>query len=144
MGPRFPPELVFEATFAHKFCLLPPTTPPHDHLSFTAGNGCANFMGAWHFLVLLLENPHAHKILPFRGGFWTFLEGGVEVPFLFLWAWVFFSESSCLFEKESFHTSCFPVNRYFHIPVAFLAFSLVPSFSMATPADRRGEKNSYL
>ena len=24
------------------------------------------------------------------GGFWAFLEGGVEVPILFLWAWGFF------------------------------------------------------
>ena len=34
-----------------------------------AGNGCANFMGAWHFWFFLLENLHAHKIPPFRGGF---------------------------------------------------------------------------
>ena len=42
------------------------------------------------FWFFLLENPHAHKIPPFRGGFWNFLEGGVEVPILFLWAWGFF------------------------------------------------------
>ena len=34
------------------------------------------------FWFFLLENPHAHKIPPFRGGFWVFLEGGVEVPIL--------------------------------------------------------------
>ena len=28
------------------------------------------------FCFFLLENPHAHKIPPFRGGFWVFLEGG--------------------------------------------------------------------
>ena len=29
------------------------------------------------FGFFLLENPHAHKIPPFRGGgFWDFLEGG--------------------------------------------------------------------
>ena len=33
-----------------------------------ARNGCANFMGAWHFLVLSAGNHHAHKIPPFRGG----------------------------------------------------------------------------
>ena len=33
-------------------------------------------MGAWHFLVLSVGKPHAHKIPPFRGGFWVFLEGG--------------------------------------------------------------------
>ena len=61
-----------------------------------AGNGCANFMGAWHFWFVLLENPHAHKIPPFRGGFWVFLEGGVEVPILFLWAQGFFRDFGSL------------------------------------------------
>ena len=28
------------------------------------------------FWFFLLENPHAHKIPPFRGGFWVFSEGG--------------------------------------------------------------------
>ena len=58
-----------------------------------AGNGCANFMGAWHFWFFLLGYPHAHKIPPFfwGGGFWAFLEGiRVEVPILFFWAWGFF------------------------------------------------------
>ena len=43
------------------------------------------------FGPFLLENPHAHKIPPFRGGscfFWK--GGGVEVPILFLWARGFF------------------------------------------------------
>ena len=40
---------------------------------------------------LFLENPHAHKIPPFRGGVLGFLKGGgVEVPILFFWAWGFF------------------------------------------------------
>ena len=42
------------------------------------------------FWFFLLENPRAHKIPRFRGGSWVFLEGGVEVPILFLWAWGFF------------------------------------------------------
>ena len=43
------------------------------------------------FWFFLLENPHAHKIPPFRRGCWGFLEGGgVEVPILFLWPWGFF------------------------------------------------------
>ena len=46
-----------------------------------AGNGCANFMGAWHFLFFLLENPHAHKFPPFSGGLGVCWRGGVEVPF---------------------------------------------------------------
>ena len=45
------------------------------------------------FGLFLLENPHAHKIPPFRGGSWFFLEGGVEVPILFLWAWGFFRKN---------------------------------------------------
>ena len=42
------------------------------------------------FWFSLLENPRAHKILPFRGGFWASSEGGVELPILFLWARGFF------------------------------------------------------
>ena len=34
----------------------------------------AIFMGAWNCCVLLQEN-YAHKIPPFREGFWTFLKG---------------------------------------------------------------------
>ena len=42
-----------------------------------AGNGCANFMGAWHFLVLCAEKPQgAHENPPFRGEVLDFLEGG--------------------------------------------------------------------
>ena len=54
-----------------------------------AGKGCANFMGAWHFLFFLLETPMPIKFL-LLGGVVVFLEGGVEVPILFLWAWGFF------------------------------------------------------
>ena len=37
------------------------------------------------FWFFLLENPHAHKIPPFRGGFWVFLEegGGWKCQFYF-------------------------------------------------------------
>ena len=49
-----------------------------------AGNGCAKFMGAWHFWVLSAGNPHAHKIPRFRRGFvFFFWEGGLEVPTIF-------------------------------------------------------------
>ena len=38
------------------------------------------------FCLFLLENPHAHKIPPFRGGgSGCSLKGEVEVPILFLW-----------------------------------------------------------
>ena len=51
------------------------------------GDGCTNFMGAWHFLVL------SAKFLLLGGGFWVLLEGGgVEVPILVLLAWGFFRE----------------------------------------------------
>ena len=33
-----------------------------------AGNDCANFMGARHFLILSAGNPHAHKIPPLTCG----------------------------------------------------------------------------
>ena len=49
------------------------------------------------FWFFLLENPHAHKIPPLRGGSGFFLEGGVEVPILYLWAWGFFREMLLLF-----------------------------------------------
>ena len=48
-------------------------------MKFWGRNGCANFMGAWHFWFFLLENPHAHKIPPFRGGVLGFLRRKTEV-----------------------------------------------------------------
>ena len=40
-------------------------------------------MGALQIWALSAGYPHAHKIPPFRGGVWGFLEGGgVEVPIL--------------------------------------------------------------
>ena len=48
-----------------------------------AGNGRADFMGAWHFWFFLLENPHAHKIPPFRGGLLGFFKGGGSANFIF-------------------------------------------------------------
>ena len=50
-----------------------------------AGNGCANFMGAWHFLVLSAENPPPMpiKFLLLGGLFGVSWKGGVEVPVLY-------------------------------------------------------------
>ena len=43
------------------------------------------------FGFFLLENPHAHKNSPFRGGGWVFLEGaGWKCQFYFSGAWGFF------------------------------------------------------
>ena len=42
------------------------------------------------FWFFLLENPHAHKIPPFRGGFWAFLEGGGgSANFIFMGVGIF-------------------------------------------------------
>ena len=42
------------------------------------------------FWFFLLENPHAHKIPPFRGGFWVFLEGGGgSANFIFMGVGIF-------------------------------------------------------
>ena len=62
-----------------------------------AGNGCANLWAPGIFWFFLLENPMSIKFRVLRGGgCWGFLEGGVEVPILFLWA-RFFSDSLFLF-----------------------------------------------
>ena len=50
-----------------------------------AGNGCANYMGAWDFVALSAENLHAHKIP--HGDLGRF---GGEMPILFLWVRGFF------------------------------------------------------
>ena len=48
-----------------------------------AGNGCANFMGAWK-MRFFRRKTHVHKILVLGGGYFGFWGGGV--PILFLWA----------------------------------------------------------
>ena len=51
------------------------------------------------FWFFLLENPHAHKIPPFRGGgFWVFLEGGGgSANFIFMGVGIFPIEAlACL------------------------------------------------
>ena len=57
-----------------------------------AGNGCADFMGAWHFWVLSAgKAPMPIRFLLLGRGHGCFWKGGgVEVPILFLWAWGFF------------------------------------------------------
>ena len=47
------------------------------------GNGAPILWAPGIFAFFLLENPHAHKIPPFRGGFWVFLEGGWKCQFYF-------------------------------------------------------------
>ena len=52
-----------------------------------AGNGCANFMGAWKNCILSAGTPHAHKIPRFKG--WVFFWRGGSADFI-LWARGFF------------------------------------------------------
>ena len=59
------------------------TVRPPDLEPEIAGNGCANFVSAWHFWFILQEMLHAHKMV-----FWVL--SGKEVPNLLLWAWSFF------------------------------------------------------
>ena len=48
-----------------------------------AGNGRANFMGAWIFWLFLQENPHTHKILLLGGILGFFRRGGWKCQFYF-------------------------------------------------------------
>ena len=52
-----------------------------------AGNGCANFMGAWKNAFFLQDKTHVHKIPRFRNGgvFWVLGEGG-SANFIFIGA----------------------------------------------------------
>ena len=57
-----------------------------------AGNGCANFMGAWNFCFLSAGNLHVHKIPRFRGGggiLFFFWGGGAD--FIFMGEGIFLS-----------------------------------------------------
>ena len=49
-----------------------------------AENGCANFMGAWHFWFFLLENTHAHIIPRFAGGGGGWKGGGGSADVIFM------------------------------------------------------------
>ena len=55
-----------------------------------AGNGRANFMGAWKKCVLSTGKTHVHKIPPFRGrGYFGFWGGGGSADFIFMGARIF-------------------------------------------------------
>ena len=60
-----------------------------------AGNGRANFMGAWDFLLLSAGKPHAHIILPFWGGVLGFFRrgGGGSASFIFMSVGIFLMKS---------------------------------------------------
>ena len=67
-----------------------------------AGNDCADFMGAWHFWLFLLENPHAHKILLLEGGVGFFRRGGGSANFIFMAVGIFPTKLGVL----SHHLQC--------------------------------------
>ena len=48
-----------------------------------AGNGCANFMGAWKNAFFLQEKPMPVKILVLGGGYFGLWGGGGECRFYF-------------------------------------------------------------
>ena len=54
-----------------------------------AGNGCANFMGAWKNALFLQEKPMSIKFLLLGGGvvFWVF--GGGSADFIFMGTRIF-------------------------------------------------------
>ena len=59
-----------------------------------AGNGRANFMGAWKNCILSAGKPHVHKIPRFRGGYFGFSfggGGGGSADFIFMGAGIFLS-----------------------------------------------------
>ena len=72
-----------------------------------AGNGCANFLGAWDFWFFLQANLHAHGIPNFWGGgvlgcFWG--RWG-KVPVLFVATFFLTNPYSCLVIKLGFESS---------------------------------------
>ena len=57
-----------------------------------AGNGCANFMGAWKMRSFCRKKNHVHKFPPLGGGILFFLGGGGggrECRFYFMGARIF-------------------------------------------------------
>ena len=56
-----------------------------------AGNGCANFMGAWKKASVLQEKTYVHKIPRFRGGggILGLGGGGGSADFIFMGAAIF-------------------------------------------------------
>ena len=82
-----------------------------------AGNGCANFMDAWHFWVLSAgKNPHAHKIPPFRGGSWFFWKGGGWKCRFYFYGRGDFSDSKMLRDIEAGNRASCPFSRLLSIP----------------------------
>ena len=58
-----------------------------------AGNGCANFKGAWKMRSFCKKN-HAHKIPRFRGGgILVFFWGGIVPMLFFMGARIFLNDS---------------------------------------------------
>ena len=86
-GPHLPPSSHPPFSLENKKILVSVKFFVHNS---GAGNGCANFMGAWKNALFLQENLHSHKIPLFRGGGGIFGFCGGQVPILFLWAREFY------------------------------------------------------
>ena len=77
-----------------------------------AGNGCANFMGAWHFLVLSAGKPPLPiKFRLLGGGFWVFLEGGGWKCQFYFYGRGDFSDKKLNVSGASLKKGCVPSQR---------------------------------
>ena len=84
------------------FCQKKPRVRNFSARNSGAAKGCASFMGAWDFLAFSAGKTYAHKLLDLGGGrgLWSFFEGGMEVPILFLWASRFFRSCAPEFSRK--------------------------------------------
>ena len=82
-----------------------------------AGNGCANFVGAWHFLFFLLANSHAHELPRFFGGGGRGLEGGGcgSANFIFMGVGIFPIVGARLRGSHPRQVIVRPVTLIFHV-----------------------------
>ena len=91
-----------------------------------AGNGCANFMGAWKYAFFLQENLHAHQFLVLGGILglvFFFLGGGAKCRFYFHGRGDFLRFGALIFEGpfpsywlHSAGYTCTSVHLHFHSP----------------------------
>ena len=71
-----------------------------------AGNGCANFMGAWQKCALSAGKARVHKIPSFRGGARCILGlGGGSADFIFMGARIFLKSDGAPFRCPLFAMS---------------------------------------
>ena len=72
-----------------------------------AGNGCANFMGAWKNALFLQEKPMSIKFLLLRGGGYFGFWGGGSADFISMGARIFLKNFSTIkFALSKFYCRC--------------------------------------